>query len=220
MPVIREHWPDRVFPTEDAKFNAVVEEVKRLQELGRPVLIGTRSVEKSEKLSAKLTAAGIEHQVLNARYHEMEAKIVEHAGEKGKVTIATNMAGRGTDIKPTPEVIAAGGLHVLGTERHEALRIDRQLLGRSGRQGDPGSCQFFLSLEDELLEGLGESKQESLKKTGRKGGGRNWQGYLPSFVRAQKKLEKRHRRNRVDLMVYEKRRQEILKDLGADPYVD
>src|SRR5436305_1785121 len=111
-PVVRAQWPDRVFPTEDAKFDAVVEEVARLKAAGRSVLIGTRSVEKSEKLSEKLTAAGVEHQVLNARLHEQEAKIVEHAGETGKVTIATNMAGRGTDIKPSPDVIAAGGLHV------------------------------------------------------------------------------------------------------------
>jgi preprotein translocase subunit SecA len=220
MPCIREQWPDRVFPTEEAKFNAVVEEVKRLQALGRPVLIGTRSVEKSEALSRKLKAAGIEHQVLNARFHEQEAKIIAHAGEKGKVTIATNMAGRGTDIKPSLEVIAAGGLHVLGTERHEALRIDRQLLGRAGRQGDPGTCQFFMSLEDELLEGLGEDAKEHMAETGRQGSNRNWQRYQSSFVKAQKKLEKRHYRNRVDLMVYEKRRQEVLKDLGADPYVD
>src|SRR5262249_24836288 len=144
-PVIRRQYPDRVFPTEDAKFDAVVKEVARLRGAGRAVLIGTRSVEKSEKLSERLTAAGIEHQELNARQHEQEAKIVEHAGELGRVTIATNMAGRGTDIKPDPEVLAAGGLHVLGTERHEALRIDRQLAGRAGRQGDPGGAQFFLS---------------------------------------------------------------------------
>ena len=106
---------------------------------GRSVLIGTRSVDKSEELSRRLTAAGIEHQVLNARQHEQEAKIIAQAGMPGRVTIATNMAGRGTDIKPAPEVIAAGGLHVIGTERHEALRIDRQLSGRAGRQGDPGS---------------------------------------------------------------------------------
>jgi preprotein translocase subunit SecA len=219
-PVIREQWPDRVFPTEDAKFDAVVTEVQRLQALGRPVLIGTRSVERSEKLSRRLTEASVEHQVLNARHHEQEAKIVSQAGRKGKVTIATNMAGRGTDIKPPREVIEAGGLHVLGTERHEALRIDRQLLGRAGRQGDPGSAQFFLSLEDELLEGLGEDAQHHFEELGQRGGRRNWQGYHKYFVKGQKRLERRHRRNRVDLMVYEKRRQEILKDLGADPYVD
>ena len=118
------------------------------------------------------------------------------------------------------KVIALGGLHVLGTERHESLRIDRQLIGRAGHQGDPGSCQFFLSLEDELLEGLGEDAQEYFRELGQAGGDRNWQGYHKYFVEAQRRLERRHYRNRVDLMVYEKRRQEVLKDLGADPYVD
>jgi preprotein translocase subunit SecA len=216
----RDQWPDRVFPTEDAKFDSVVEEVVRLKEQGRAVLIGTRSVDKSEKLSELLRKVGVEHQVLNARQHEQEAKIVAQAGEVGKVTIATNMAGRGTDIKPAPEVIAAGGLHVLGTERHEAKRIDRQLIGRAGRQGDPGSGQFFLSLEDELLEGLSLEKQESLKQFGKRGGNRDWQSYLGLFQRAQRRVEARHYRSRVDLMVHEKQRQEVLKDLGADPYVD
>ncbi|HTU88660.1 MAG TPA: preprotein translocase subunit SecA [Gemmataceae bacterium] len=219
-PVVREQWPDRVFPDEDAKFNAVVEDVARLKSLGRSVLIGTRSVEKSEKLSVLLTAAGITHQVLNARQHEQEAKIVAEAGLGGRVTIATNMAGRGTDIKPALEVLAAGGLHVLGTERHEALRIDRQLAGRAGRQGDPGSAQFYLSLDDELLEGLGPKQQERWKEFGRGGGQRDWNQYLSLFRRAQRRVERRHYKNRVDLLVHEKQRQEILKDLGADPYVD
>jgi preprotein translocase subunit SecA len=219
-PVIREHWPDRVFPNEDAKFAAVVEEVLRLKAQGRAVLIGTRSVDKSEKLSERLKEAGVDHQVLNARQNELEAKIVAEAGKVGNVTIATNMAGRGTDIKPDRAVIEAGGLHVFGTERHEALRIDRQLMGRSGRQGDPGSAQFFLSLEDELLEGLGERRQESLKQRGRRGGAGDWSGYQKQFVEAQQRVEHRHYRSRVDLMVHEKQRQEVLKDLGADPYVD
>jgi len=218
--VIREQYPDRVFPTEDAKFSASVQEIQRLRELGRPVLVGTRSVEKSEKLSEQLHEIGIEHVVLNAKQHEQEAKIVEHAGERGRVMIATNMAGRGTDIKLGPGVAEAGGLHVLGTERHEARRIDRQLAGRSGRQGDPGSCQFFLSLEDELLEGLGPYRQEALKETGQRGGNVDWQKLQPLFLRAQRRVERRHRKQRVDLMLYEKQRQEILKDLGADPYVD
>ena len=136
--VIRTQPPDRVFPDEDTKFDAIVEEVVRLHAKGRPVLIGTRSVEKSEKLSTRLHRAGIDHQVLNARHHEHEAKIVSQAGHKNRVTIATNMAGRGTDIKLSPGVAEAGGLHVFGTERHEARRIDRQLAGRAGRQGDPG----------------------------------------------------------------------------------
>jgi preprotein translocase subunit SecA len=221
-PVIREQWPDRVFPTEDAKFAAVTEEIQRLKTQGRAVLIGTRSVDKSVKLSRYLSEVGVEHQVLNAlpEHAAREAEIVAEAGLVGKVTIATNMAGRGTDIKPAPEVIAAGGLHVLGTERHEALRIDRQLVGRSGRQGDPGSAQFFLSLEDELLEGLGHRRQEGLKERGRRGGNLDWNSYQPIFRTAQIKVERRHYRNRVDLMVHEKQRQEILKDLGADPYVD
>lgn len=166
--VIREYWPDRVFPTESAKFDAIVEEVTRLRELGRPVLIGTRSVEKSEALSQRLHNAGVEHQVLNARNHEHEAQIVSDAGQARRVTIATNMAGRGTDIKLGPGVAECGGLHVLGTERHEAMRIDRQLAGRAARQGDPGSCQFFLSLEDELLEALGPYRQQSLIELGQR----------------------------------------------------
>lgn len=220
QPILREAWPDRVLPSEEAKFDAVVDEVQRLKALGRSVLIGTRSVDKSEILSEKLHQAGIIHQVLNAKNHELEAKIVEQAGQLGRVTIATNMAGRGTDIKPAREVLEAGGLHVLGTERHDSLRIDRQLVGRAGRQGDRGSGQFFLSLDDELLEGLGQWKRESLQQIGHQGGDRDWSKYLGYFRRAQKKIERRHFLSRVDLMVHERQRQEILKDLGADPYVD
>lgn len=219
-PIQRAQWADRVFPHEEAKFQAVVEEIKRLRALGRPVLIGTRSVEKSERLSQLLKLADVDHQVLNARYHEREAQIVALAGQRGRVTIATNMAGRGTDIKPDPDVVEAGGLHVLGTERHEARRVDRQLAGRAGRQGDPGSCQFFVSLDDELLEGLGPDRQEALMERGKQAADEDWQAYQKVFLKAQRRLERRHRRQRVDLMLYEKQRQEILKDLGADPYVD
>jgi preprotein translocase subunit SecA len=219
-PVIRQHLPDRVFPTEDAKFDAVVDDVQRLQMAGRPVLIGTRSVEKSEKLSAKLTAAGVAHQVLNAKQNEQEAQIVAEAGKRGRVTIATNMAGRGTDIKLGPTVADAGGLHVLGTERHDAKRVDRQLIGRAGRQGDPGSGQFFVSLEDELLEALGRKRQEALKALGQRGGDEDWDRFAPLFEVAQKKVERKHYRQRLDLMFGEKQRQETLEDLGADPYVD
>jgi preprotein translocase subunit SecA len=204
-PVRREQWPDRVFPTEDAKFTAVVEEVERLHAQGRPVLIGTRSVERSAELSKRLTGAGLAHQVLNAR---------------NNATIATNMAGRGTDIKLGPGVADLGGLHVLGTERHEARRVDRQLAGRAGRQGDAGSCQFFLSLQDDLLEGLGAKRQAALKQLGQQGGPRNWQSFAPLFLRAQRQVERRHRRQRLDLVKHEEHRQEVLKDLAADPYVD
>jgi preprotein translocase subunit SecA len=219
-PVLRQQWPDRVFPTEDAKFNAVVEEVGRLHAQGRPVLIGTRSVERSEELSRRLTQAGLEHQVLNARNHAQEAVIVAQAGQRGQVTIATNMAGRGTDIKLGPGVAELGGLHVLGTERHEARRVDRQLAGRAGRQGDPGSCQFFVSLEDDLLESLGPKRQAALKQLGQRGGDRSWQSFAPLFLQAQRRVERRHRQQRLDLLKHEERRMEVLKDLAADPYVD
>src|SRR5437762_10778705 len=123
-------------------------------------------------------------------------------------------------LEQRKQVAQSGGLHILGTERHEARRIDRQLIGRAGRQGDPGSAQFFLSLEDELLEALGEWRQEALRERGHQGGDINWQKYFPAFLKAQRKTERKHYLQRVDLMVYEKQRQEILKDLGADPYVD
>lgn len=219
-PVIREQWPDRVFATEDAKFKAVVDEIERLHSLGRPVLVGTRSVDKSEKLSEMLSARKIKHSVLNAKNHAAEAEIVAQAGELAKVTVATNMAGRGTDIKPTAEVLKIGGLHVLGTERHESLRIDRQLAGRAGRQGDVGSCQFFLSMEDELLEGLGEDRFESLKTWARKNPEAECPGQLPLFRKAQIRTERKHRRQRIDLMMWHRQREEILKELGADLHVD
>lgn len=219
-PMIRQQWPDTVFPTEDVKFQAVAADVKKLVNQGRAVLIGTRSVEKSERLSEKLKALDIKHEIINARHHETEAIVVSKAGEPGAVTIATNMAGRGTDIKLGKGVAEAGGLHVLGTERHDARRVDRQLAGRSGRQGDPGSCQFYLSLEDELLEALGSNRQEQLKQLGSSGKNVDWQQYQKLFEIAQRRTERKHYKQRVDLMVYEKQRQEILKELGADPYVD
>lgn len=155
MPMIRVDYPDLVFKTEKAKFNAVVEEIVERHKKGQPVLVGTVSIEKSEMLSEMLKRRGIPHQVLNAKYHEQEAQIVAKAGEKGTVTIATNMAGRGTDIKLGEGVKELGGLHIIGTERHEARRIDNQLRGRSGRQGDPGSSRFYVSLEDDLMRLFG-----------------------------------------------------------------
>ncbi len=220
QPVVREQYPDRVYPTTDAKFDAITKEVLGMRDRGRSVLIGTRSVEKSEELSRRFTAAGIEHRVLNAKQHEQEAHVVAEAGGPGKVTIATNMAGRGTDIKLAEGVAKAGGLHVIGTERHEARRIDRQLAGRAGRQGDPGSCQFCLALDDELLEGLGPARQNRLQELGERGAGAAWQKYQRLFLVAQRRIERRHRKQRVDLMLYERQRQEVLKDLSADPYVD
>lgn len=149
--MIRIDQPDLIFLTKNAKYKSIVQDVKERHKKGQPVLIGTIAIETSELLSDILTANGIPHDVLNAKHHQREAEIVEHAGEFGKVTIATNMAGRGTDIKLSPESVKAGGLYILGTERHESRRIDNQLRGRSGRQGDPGESRFYISLEDELI---------------------------------------------------------------------
>ena len=157
-PVIRVDHQDAVYKTKKEKFHAVVEDVKASHAKGQPVLVGTITIETSELLSKMLNKEGIKHQVLNAKFHEMEAEIVSHAGEHGTVTIATNMAGRGTDIKLDPESVAAGGLKIIGTERHESRRIDNQLRGRSGRQGDPGESKFYISLEDDLMRLFGSEK--------------------------------------------------------------
>ena len=158
MPMIREDFSDVIYKTEKEKFQAVIEEIKSLHEAKRPVLVGTISIEKSELLSKYLTRTGIKHHVLNAKNHEREAEIVAQAGQPGQVTISTNMAGRGTDIKLGEGVAEIGGLHILGTERHESRRIDNQLRGRSGRQGDKGSSRFYLSLEDDLLRIFGAER--------------------------------------------------------------
>ncbi|MGD9690312.1 MAG: hypothetical protein AB7K52_14165 [Phycisphaerales bacterium] len=150
-PVIRVEWASRVFRTPEGRWNAVAESIERLHRAERPVLVGTRSIAASELLSAKLTARGLPHQVLNANFDKEEASIISRAGEHGSIVVATNMAGRGTDIKLDLKARAAGGLHVILTEMHGAKRIDRQFIGRAGRQGDPGSAQFFMSLDDELL---------------------------------------------------------------------
>ncbi|MBP9649468.1 MAG: preprotein translocase subunit SecA, partial [Syntrophaceae bacterium] len=165
MPMIRQDHNDLIYKTEQEKIKAVIEEVKALNKAKRPVLIGTISIEKSEMLSKYLTRAGVKHHVLNAKNHEKEAEIVAGAGQPGQVTISTNMAGRGTDIKLGENVADLGGLHILGTERHESRRIDNQLRGRSGRQGDNGSSRFYLSLEDDLLRVFGAERISSVMET-------------------------------------------------------
>jgi preprotein translocase subunit SecA len=157
-PMIREDLPDVVYKAEEAKFRAIVEDVVRRHERGQPVLVGTVSIENSEKLSDMLSRRGVPHEVLNAKHHAREAEIVAGAGQPGAVTIATNMAGRGTDIVLGEGVVDLGGLHILGSERHESRRIDNQLRGRAGRQGDPGSSQFFVSLEDDLMRLFGSER--------------------------------------------------------------
>jgi len=162
MPMIRIDQPDVVYKTMMGKFQSIVEEIIETNKTGQPVLVGTVSIEKSEILSDLLKKRGVHHQVLNAKYHEMEAEIISHAGELGMVTIATNMAGRGTDIKLGQGVVEAGGLKIIGSERHESRRIDNQLRGRSGRQGDPGESRFFVSLEDDLMRIFGSDKLQGI----------------------------------------------------------
>jgi preprotein translocase subunit SecA len=158
QPMVRDDYADVIYKNEAAKYRAVVKEIAELHKIGRPVLVGTISIDVSEKISAMLKKNKVEHEVLNAKHHEREAEIIAGAGQLGKVTIATNMAGRGTDIKLGPGVVEVGGLHILGTSRHESRRIDNQLRGRAGRQGDPGSSRFYLSLEDDLLRIFGSGR--------------------------------------------------------------
>jgi preprotein translocase subunit SecA len=162
QPMVRDDHGDLVFKNERGKFRAVIDDIKEKRAIGRPVLVGTASIEASERLSEQLTREGVPHQVLNAKQHEREAAIIAQAGQPQTVTIATNMAGRGTDIVLGPGVREAGGLHILGTERHEARRIDNQLRGRAGRQGDPGSSRFYVSLEDELMRRFGSERISTL----------------------------------------------------------
>ncbi|MED4853775.1 preprotein translocase subunit SecA, partial [Caldifermentibacillus hisashii] len=161
-PIIRDDRPDLIYSTMKGKFRAVVEDIAERHKKGQPVLVGTVAIETSELVSQMLTKKGIKHNVLNAKNHAREAEIIVQAGQKGAVTIATNMAGRGTDIKLGEGVKELGGLAVIGTERHESRRIDNQLRGRSGRQGDPGVTQFYLSMEDELMRRFGSDNMKSM----------------------------------------------------------
>ncbi len=203
-PLIRDKLPDQVYIDEDSKFKAVVEDIAERYKKGQPVLVGTVSVEKSEELSRRLKRKGIPHKVLNAKHHEHEAEIIKDAGQKKSVTIATNMAGRGTDIVLGEGVTDLGGLHVLGTERHESRRIDNQLRGRSGRQGDPGSSQFFISLEDDLLRLFASENIESLlKKIGVDEGPIEHKLINRTIEKAQKKVEGRNFEMRKNILRYD-----------------
>lgn len=190
-PIARDDRQDLVYKTKREKYGAVIEEVTRLKEAGRPVLIGTTSVDISELLSRTLQRAGIAHNVLNAKQHKKESEIVAEAGNAGQITIATNMAGRGTDIKLSKEVKEAGGLAIIGTERHDSRRVDRQLRGRAGRQGDPGSSQFYVSLEDNLMRLFGSERMaKTMDRLGMKEGEVIQHGMISkSIERAQKKVE-------------------------------
>jgi preprotein translocase subunit SecA len=204
-PAIRKDYDDLVYKTMREKFNAVVDEIVRLTQQGRPVLVGTTSVEISELVSRFLQMRKIKHQVLNAKQHQREAEIVAEAGKPGTVTIATNMAGRGTDIKLTPESRAAGGLAIIGTERHESRRVDRQLRGRSGRQGDPGTSHFYVSLEDNLMRlFMPERIARIMDKLGLKEGEVIQHSMVTSSIeRAQKKVEENNFGIRKRLLEYD-----------------
>ena len=204
-PILRHDREDVLYKTKREKYNAVIDEVVKLVGEGRPVLVGTTSVEISELLSRMLKIRGINHNVLNAKQHALEAQVVAEAGRAGQVTIATNMAGRGTDIKLTPEVKEAGGLAIIGTERHESRRVDRQLRGRSGRQGDPGSSQFFVSLEDDLLRLFGSGRIASMMdRMGHVEGESIQSGMMSNAIeRAQKKVEENHFGTRKRLLEYD-----------------
>ena len=204
-PVIRDDREDLLYKTKREKYNAVIAEVSRLVAEGRPVLVGTTSVEISETLSRMLKLRGIKHNVLNAKQHQLEAQIVAEAGRAGQVTIATNMAGRGTDIKLSPEVKEAGGLAIIGTERHESRRVDRQLRGRAGRQGDPGSSQFFVSLEDDLLRLFGSERIAAMMDRMGIEEGEVIQAKMMSnaIERAQKKVEENNFGIRKRLLEYD-----------------
>jgi preprotein translocase subunit SecA len=202
---VRKDYDDLVYKTMREKFNAVIDEVVKLTGEGRPVLVGTTSVEISEVVSRLLQMRKIKHQVLNAKQHQREAEIVAEAGKPGTVTIATNMAGRGTDIKLTPESRAAGGLAIIGTERHESRRVDRQLRGRSGRQGDPGTSQFYVSLEDNLMRlFMPERIARIMDKLGLKEGEEIQHSMVTSSIeRAQKKVEENNFGIRKRLLEYD-----------------
>ena len=204
-PVIRDDKDDLIYRTKREKYAAVIEEIDHLIKQGRPVLVGTTSVEISELLSRMLKLRGIKHNVLNAKQHQLEAQIVAEAGQTGQVTIATNMAGRGTDIKLSPEVKAAGGLAIIGTERHESRRVDRQLRGRAGRQGDPGSSQFYVSLEDNLMRLFGSERIAKLMdRMGLKEGEVIQAGMMSRAIeRAQRKVEENNFGIRKRLLEYD-----------------
>jgi preprotein translocase subunit SecA len=222
-PSRRRKLPARVFSTAAAKRLAIVESVTRFLECHRAALLGAPSVASSEALAAALSGCGIDCQVLNCLSHRDEAAIIAEAGRPGRVTIATNMAGRGTDIGVDPAVLSAGGLHVIATEMHSSRRIDQQLVGRTARQGEPGSFQFLLSLDDELLGGLGPERLERLRRRAQGEVGVNGElprAWLRLFRRVQSSIETQHARQRHDLLRYERRHLEACRQTGLDPYLD
>jgi preprotein translocase subunit SecA len=205
QPMVRTDKPDLIFLSKAGKYRAIATDIKERYQKGQPVLIGTIAIETSELISDVLTAEGVPHEVLNAKQHQREAEIVEHAGQPGHVTIATNMAGRGTDIKLTPDSVKAGGLYILGTERHESRRIDNQLRGRSGRQGDPGESRFYISLEDDLIRIFaGDTIQKNMKRVGMTEDETIESSFISKTIeRSQEKVEKHNFETRRHLLEYD-----------------
>ena len=225
-PPKRRKLPDIVCPDMMTKFQTIVEEVKQVHAEGRPVLIGTRSIDKSSIIANLLRDAGMAVQVLNAYEVEREADIVALAGDRGQITVATNMAGRGTDIKLKDEIREIGGMMVICTELHDAARIDRQLIGRCGRQGDPGTYRQYLGMDDEILRnGFGTKVSDKMKEIGVKltsSSSANQQllKFAAKIRKAQRKVEKKHFRDRMALLHHEKERTKIQREMGQDPYLD
>ncbi len=220
-PCIREGLPPRIFATQEAKRLALVPEIGRLYQAGRAVLIGTPSVEASEVLGKALKALNIDCQILNALFDDVEAQIVAQAGQPGRITIATNMAGRGTDIHLHDDVRKNGGLHVIATEMHTNRRIDRQLVGRAARQGDPGSYQFWLSLEDELFRYLTIEKRKRMQDGAKPdSNGELSRTWLSTFRKLQRVIENQERKYRKQLLKQEKSREKMCRAMGLDPYLE
>ncbi len=219
-PPRRIQWPDQVYATEAQKWQAIATDIASTHQTGRPVLIGTRSIDKSERLSQILTQQGIDHEILNARNLSREADIVAQAGQVSRVTVATNMAGRGTDIQISSAAADLGGLHVICSEMHESARIDRQLIGRCGRQGDPGTFRMFMSLEDDLLKrAFGTDRFKAFEKYQRSSQ-TSLQRLKSLFSIAQQRIEKKHFQARKMLLYQEKIRTEMQQEMGQDSFLD
>ena len=220
MPINRTELPVRVFADENAKFDAVAESAKRATQSGQAVLIGTRSIETSVALGRHLANHGLTFEILNANNLEREGEIIAQAAQKPAITVATNMAGRGTDIKLANDVRDAGGLHVILTEIHESQRIDWQLIGRGSRQGDPGSYQIFVALSDEILRvGLGPERAKRFQHRFENADENELQRLFPVFRRAQRKTERRYLTDRMAILKNDLQRKRSAFQMGQDPYL-